>query len=396
MFLKNNTHYGQSVKSIRFEEIRPLREKEKQTLGFQLASMSQLPVHSEDATDRSIDGAFEVAGYLYFKLVSLQTLTINQSILIPRKFRQLRCFESSLKKVWIALVDHSRPEVGTPLNAKNVIWLLGFGVIHEASFGFTCSYDDSNFLEEHHSAFAKISKVKKLSLRIRFVFEKSNKRTWWELPTREPRREYQKTTAVKMILGITNGLECCEVLPSYQGEKNPGDFTQMDLNCFAGLTSSFKTLQHLRILGVPTPIFNDYRLFNCLRTLSVDSEILQALSQDHSLQLPDTLERIILTYYQVPTIATWSFKEDTYLVQLLKAQPIQSLPNFKEVVVPLVAIDPNGNLIKDRSNLRIWSERRKELESEAIFKSGRVTMRKCGPGQNGEFECIRFHVVYEF
>lgn len=190
MFLANNTHHGQSVKSIRFEEIRPVREEEKQSLGFQLASISQLPGYSEDVTDRSIDGAFEGADYLYFKLVSLQTLIINQSILIPRNFRRLRCFESSLKKVWIALVDHSTPELGRPLNAKNVIWLLSFGSIHEAALGFKLSVLDWDFLVEHHSAFAKTSKVKKLSLRIRFVFEKSDMRTWWELSTKELKRGY--------------------------------------------------------------------------------------------------------------------------------------------------------------------------------------------------------------
>lgn len=172
----------------------------------QLASMSR-DCFSDDQT---LEGWSEFQRLLFSKLASLQNLILMHGRFSPRSLRGISCFPTSLKRLHIPIWNASTStQYSAPrLTAKNVIWLLTFGVLSEGCLGFTISTSDFDFLSEHHQAFERSSNIKKLSLCFIFVYEEEDPRTWWGT-SRERDMEFKsgnmKTEALSLLFQVVNG-----------------------------------------------------------------------------------------------------------------------------------------------------------------------------------------------
>lgn len=346
--------------------------------------MSDLQV--EDSTAQVFDGIYQVTGFIYQELISLQSLFVEHGFFIPPSFEK-PWFSSSLKKLYIPPLGYSEHALGR-LNARNVIWILRFGSLHEAVLGFVLSNHDVKFLAEHHHAFSGNSKVRKLSLGISFVYKESDRSTWWGLP-KETRMGYlggnKKTEAVGLMLKVVNQVDCLEVRAVDTAESNPGDTTRLNLGCLSSLTKSSGCLRHVRLIDFYSKDgLEIYSLLRSVKTLSLDLHLLRSL-KGLRVELPASLEKVILLYYLLSKDPEVSFTEDCSLIQVIKSQlKSQFLPNRKEILVPSTPISSDGaafNSVEWSKELKVWAHRRNKLENEPIFKNGRVKLRTFSPGE---------------
>lgn len=388
--LNANRCYGRMIKSIHLKPYRFKSQEEADLLQSQVMSLSKKDPNSDEGV-RIFEGLFKMTLFLFQQLISLHTLIVEKDDFIPYALNQLPCLESSLKKLHIPLVRRVGEDYddlsGVPLNAKNVVWILGFSSISECALGFTCSStSDFDFLSEHHQAFAGRSKVKKLAIHFDFVYRDSDRRTWWGIPGEQDigfLGGNKKSEAIVRLLSVTNkSLECLEIHRVIQEDRvNQGDETGFFFNCLDTLSNHFSSVSHLRVFGSdigphidsdPIPLFSSFR---SLRTLSLDRS-LTFLWTNYNLSLPTSIERIILPFYRRPLI------EDSDLSRLIRSR---SLTNLKEVIIPTVPISSNG-LVYDQpeysQELEYWSERRKLLENDEIWK--KVKLTKFKPGEVGE------------
>lgn len=180
-----------------------------------LVSLSEVGLVSGDPNDpdQFLDNFAQCKAFIFQRLVSLQSLMIQQTGFNPRSLKDLSCFPNSLKRLHFPFysLSSSDPDDATPFNAKNVIWLLSFGTLQECCLGLSISTSDFDFLAEHHQAFEKSSNIKKLSLCFSFIYMESDRRTWWETSRARYRQlesmNMQKTEALKLLLSSVNQLE---------------------------------------------------------------------------------------------------------------------------------------------------------------------------------------------
>ena len=126
--------------------------------------------------------------------------------------------------------------------------------------------------------------------------------------------------------------------------------------------------------------FSPFPLFRCLKTLSLELNFLYFQVDPDTSELPVSLERIILVYY-LSSGVSFGFTEEELLSQMIKSR---FLPNLKEVIVPSTAVGPDGREVEGSDQLKLWTEKRRELESEEVFKSGKVRLTKADKGCSGE------------
>lgn len=159
----------------------------------------------------------------------------------------------------------------------------------------------------------------------------------------------------------------------------------LSLDHLFNLEESLGSLRHLRLFGFSwfereKAAFPPYL---CLKTISLECGLLSLLTNQIRIKLPSSLERLVLTCYLTSSDASVAPQEDHHLAQVLTSQ---ALPNLKEVVVPSAFIDSEGKVCgaEDAKEWKIWADRRKQLEDDPIFKSGRVKLRKYSPGDMSE------------
>lgn len=116
----------------------------------------------------------------------------------------------------------------------------------------------------------------------------------------------------------------------------------------------------------------------------MDNTFLWDLADLSQSQLSSSLERLVLPHHLTSAGGSLEFCEEELLAQVVRDQV---LPHLKEVVVPLAAIGVDGKGLdssEQSKELEIWTDRREKLESEQVFKSGKVELRKVGPGLKSE------------
>lgn len=154
---------------------------------------------------------------------------------------------------------------------------------------------------------------------------------------------------------------------------------------FFDLEKSLGCLRHLRLFGFSwfVPARVAFPLYLCLKTLSLERRLLYFSVDPISIKLPSSLERLVLSFYLPSSDGSNDFIEELHLAQIVRSQV---LPNLKEVFVPSAAIGADGELDNpERSKeLKLWADRREQLESELVFKSGKVQLRKISVGSKGE------------
>lgn len=180
---RRGPRYGRSIRSLHLK--RNLKDEEaSDRVIYQLMSFSTLPA-SVRGLYRSIQGSEVAAGRLYQQLSNLQELVVGFSFLSFHNFhqtiggRRLPCsfLTNSLKKLHFGFWEG--PASMFNLNARNVVWLLVFSAIEEASLGCDMNLEDFQYLSEFGYTFFNLSRIKKLAIIVRYQSEESDKRTWW-------------------------------------------------------------------------------------------------------------------------------------------------------------------------------------------------------------------------
>lgn len=368
-------------------------DEEEKALYDGLQSFSTLPL-SAPADEKLLDGYNKVTQSIYIKLVSVETLLIHYSDAIP-PFRQridgklstAPLFTNSLRRLFIPRWRDSDDSREKRLSAKNVAWILTFSPsLVEACLSFSVSISDFNHLREHETALYGLSNVRRLALEFYFTFNEAEKSSWWGSPS-ENRESWKggnkKMHAIWVLLSLTKNLTSLELYQSLAGLRS-GDKTEVYSTCLSSLTSSFGTLRHLRILNIGSDPTNPplaYEKFKQLRTLSTDHFQISHLAKFNDIKLPTSLETIFLVYHVVdPSPVSFQPPEELELTSLIKNR---ELPNLRQVIIPLVPIDQNGDPQTSPAFLR-----RSELSREALEKmlksEGNVKLRKIGKGVKGE------------
>jgi hypothetical protein len=112
-----------------------------------------------------------------------------------------------------------------------------------------------------------------------------------------------------------------------------------------------------------------------MKMLTLDGHILRGIhTYCPKLVVPSSLEVIWL-----PCYGDEEFSAEDHLLQLIKSRG-SSLPKLREVAVPAAPF-LLGVVTVDSEK---WARKRKRLEKEEIFMSGRVVLRKAEEGELSE------------
>lgn len=158
------------------------------------------------------------------------------------------------------------------------------------------------------------------------------------------------------------------------------------------LQDSFKTLKEFRIIDVWPSVHNnqglDYSLLKNLTRISLNEEGLKILFDDKNFGLPESLQVIEIPFYsfrdklveEKPEI-----KEEFHLASVLESH---SLPNLREVNVPLGPVEFKMIETKSEQRRNSWRANRRILESVELFKKGKVLLTTSKPGEKGESQSL--------
>lgn len=258
---RNSDDYSGLIKSLKHKQVKESSKADTEVLaaGERFASFSSLDSEAVGAAFglKSRDGVQVVNQLTVVKLLSLQSLIIFLPNFIPQlqhrvdgKSVPLPLFTNSLERMFIEMGG----ELANCLSARNIVWIMTFcPTLRQAAFGFcVSSTKDFNFFPEFKSSSKGLSNVTQLALRIRFVFQKSNSKTWWGLST-EQSKEWlggnKKTESIWNLLQTTKELSSLELV--FQDEdRNPGDELDLHSSCLSALHQSFNTLKHIRMMNI--------------------------------------------------------------------------------------------------------------------------------------------------
>lgn len=346
-------------------------------------SISQIPLaNSLETLVR--DGAQKAAQEIYWTMGQIQSLNIQASIFLPSfrsridgKLVTTPFLVNSLKRLFVDVWN----EEASNLNAKNACWILAFCTgLEQASIGVSFSQDDFKFLEDHSEALHGVSNVDQLALNFQFVFESTDRKTWWGLPSSKIYDDNQKTEAVMRFLSLTKNLKSLE-LQQFPRKANPDDNGVMHFNCISRLFSSFSTLRHLRLFTIGNYGDDTISFFVNLKILTLDLLGWQSVVRLHNqkIQLPPKVKVLILPFYALdPRLyqgrGDASFLEERALAALIKERAFQSL---KEVLIPSRMISIYAQMVDLNELSNLWKEGRNLLEKE-IF-SRRKSWLPTGP-----------------
>lgn len=353
--------------------------------------------HIVGSDDRDqLNGAKSLHQQFFMAIGQLQTLIVESGYSVPplvipsdKKLIPMPFFTGSLKKLF---VGRWTPDLSSEnLTSKNALWLLLWcPQLQEASLSFTIWRQDVEFLAEHREAFAGLSNVKEVALDFHTGFKENKKKTWWG-QSAELEKDWRggsaKTQLVIDLLAVTRDLKSLE-LSQLGGETQEGDRTIVFSSCLLGARSSSESLQNLRIIGIAGDQNNitatPYHLFKNLKVLVLHQVALLYLSAFPEMRLPSSLQIFVSPYYSwFPSsedAVTW-YKGDLDVADIVSSR---FLPNLRVVIVPAEPINERGEIIESVEFRKEWVQRRKELESLKIFKSGRVELRKLTLKQMGE------------
>lgn len=175
LFRREN--YGHSVKSL---HVKPLPADFSETtaslLSDDFAAFSDLP-SSVGYNIRFEQGLGKVVTNIFRNVPAIESLIIESSIYINGLFLEPQLFlTKSLKKLYISM-DSGKSKCN--LSVKNGIWLLLFlPSLQEAALSLEYSViNDLEFLLEFGDAIEGLSRVSKLSLAIKFIWDASDPKT---------------------------------------------------------------------------------------------------------------------------------------------------------------------------------------------------------------------------
>lgn len=128
--------------------------------------------------------------------------------------------------------------------ARNAVWILAFCPnLRQAIFALLITIEDSKFLAEYEETFQGLSNVQDLAIRINYLFDKTNRRTWWGLPSETKqswKKGSRKSDSIFHFLQVTNKLQSFEMWSSRSVDRKE-DETAIHEDCLDGLHNSFET-----------------------------------------------------------------------------------------------------------------------------------------------------------
>lgn len=350
-----------------------------------VVTTSTLPL-SVDEEVRFYQGHRLLNESIYANLVYVETLIIEHpNFLFNFHSKPHDFLVKSLKKLFIG----SRSQLHTNLSGRNALWLLTFVPnLNEAALAMELTAQDFDFFLEMSENFdgykgSGLSKVRKLALKVNFLPHQTNGIEFWD--SREPnqiwRGDNKKTKAVSRFLRLcaSNKLDNLEIITEgiSVGSSRP---TFLFANCLGALSRCFKSLIHLRLLGVTyypdelhPPSFNCFTNFQNLRILATSGLALGSPTSGYP-SFPPSLETFHLILPSMP------YDEEVQLANILKTA---WLPELKEVVVPIEPLTFDLKPVPNRLR-EIWDQKRSQFKKEEIFESGKVRLRRARVGEIGE------------
>lgn len=255
--------------------------------------------------------------------------------------------------------------------------------LREVCFGCIVDVKDLRYLVDHREIFSGLSNVKKLSLAVEFKLSKGARSRWNSATGKQWVGGNLKTTLASYLLEVTKNLDSLEL--SYWSEPpTPEDFTSVNSSCIVALGQSFKSLRHLRLIGIDVDTTDldsvkttDLSLFENLKMLSVDYLMSTALVNFPMIQLPLGIEILSFPYYN-PDIVS----EDLGRAHFLKRR---NLPRLELLVLPLAPVGRNGELLHSEDFKKGWIQGRIALEKEEVFTSGKAKLRLVNLGEYSEY-----------
>lgn len=144
--------------------------------------------------------------HLHFRSHEFGTRSTSTSSLIPFPFM------NTIKKLCVSMDPEKTFD--RLLSARNVTWLMIFCPnLEKLCTAFYFSKEDLDYLEVHETVLSGLSKVKELSLRFSYGYDKNDRRSWWGLPS-ESKRSWEgngKTESIGRLLEITDQLQSLEL-----------------------------------------------------------------------------------------------------------------------------------------------------------------------------------------
>lgn len=237
------------------------------------------------------------------------------------------------------------------------------------------SQADVAYLFEFSDTFKGLSKVKQLAIAPNFPWKPEDKRSHCGTPA-ESRKEWtfgnKKSDTVYHFLKVTNQLESLELGAMRGCTPQRGDSTEINPTCIDALTSSFKTLKHLRVIqGTPqfeNRLFANLTPFESLTILGIDQVPITALSAWKQSPLPPKLEILQLLHYLFTPDQSvdGDFSEERELRTILENR---ECPTLKEVVVPAAPVDFADQTTEHIESFKQWRAIREKLSSLEGFKN---------------------------
>lgn len=241
-------------------------------------------------------------------------------------------------------------------------------------------------MAQYEETFQGLSNVQDLAIRLNYLFDKTNRRTWWGLASETKqswKKGSRKSDSIFHFLQVTNKLQSFEMWSSRSVDRKE-DQTAIHEDCLDGLHRSFDTLKHLRVFGpqarLPDVSPSDLSRFEACKILSIEHWCLFNYSPFPRRQFPPGLETICIEYYDFPDSLE---KLDSYLneeKELVHLLATRSFPNLKQVGVPSRLIntiyeETEGNDEIEGHFKRKWMKNRSELKEYKPIKEGLIKLR---------------------
>lgn len=386
-FLISNFKVTRSIKSFKQRGF-PDKVDQKAKLDYLLAFRNVKPEGSESqemAEDKWIQ---KFTTMIFGMAKNLETISLTQGKLYmplvnAGDLKGLDCILHSLKRIRI----ESTQKINLGLfSGKKAVWILqNCQSLQTAVFNFALSDVDADYLKSNKKSFKGLSKVKHLALGIAFIAETPTRFAWSSPKVKGALNK--KSQAVHDLLLVTNQLLSLELFAEH-------DLSSRELvnpDVIGGLSSSFSTLKHLRLMHVApdqdAKIITCFAPFTSLNILGFHWDTLACCAQAKKCTFPKSLETIQLVYYvqDGSPVDPYAFQEELILAMLLTENP--GARNLKQVIVPSAPINYAYQENKFPNQLKVWKANRELLKDgiEVHPKLKQLKLKVLQPREIGEF-----------
>jgi len=185
--------------------------------------------------------------------------------------------------------------------------------------------------------------------------------------------------AVYRLLEAMGQLSSFELVQNPKTRHREGDGSYSSLGSIMGLSSSAKSINHLRVINISqeesSSVNLDCSIFKALKILSLELPSMGAQLALSDLQRPLSVEVFHIHSYWYTRISENQFTEESYLRAIFE---VDGFPAMKEIVVPSRPFRLYHPETTNERALKRWRDSRDRLATEEV--TGRVKLTVAEPG----------------